>query len=63
MTANLDQLMAQQGSATVTLPLKLKYLATYLGTTPETLSRQLTKLTQAGQISRHRRQVRVLKSL
>lgn len=63
LTAYLDQLMAQQGSTTVTLPLKLKDLATYLGTTPETLSRQLTKLTQAGRISRHRRQVRVLKSL
>lgn len=60
LTAYLDQLMAEQGSTTVTLPLKLKDLATYLGTTPETLSRQLTKLTQAGRISRHRHQVRVL---
>ena len=60
LLAYLDQLVAEQGSATVTLPLKLKDLASYLGTTPETLSRQLAKLAQSGRIARHRRQIRVL---
>lgn len=59
----LNQLVAKQGSPLITLPLKLKDLSSYLGTTPETLSRKLARLQKNGQISRHLRQVRVLKPL
>lgn len=59
----LNQLVAKQGSPLITLPLKLKDLSSYLGTTPETLSRKLAQLQKNGQISRHLRQVRVLKPL
>jgi CRP-like cAMP-binding protein len=59
----LNHLVAEQGSTLVTLPLKLKDLSSYLGTTPETLSRKLTQLQKNGQIDRHLRQIRVLKSL
>lgn len=59
----LNQLVAKQGSPLITLPLKLKDLSSYLGTTPETLSRSLARLQKSGQIDRHLRQVRVLKPL
>ncbi|KRM27591.1 Crp/Fnr family transcriptional regulator [Limosilactobacillus panis] len=57
----LRWLAAKQGSSTVTLPLKLKDLSSYLGTTPETLSRKLTQLQKDGVISRHLRQIKILK--
>ena len=59
----LNHLVAKQGSTLVTLPLKLKDLSSYLGTTPETLSRKLAQLQKSGQIDRHLRQIRVLESL
>ena len=55
----LNQLVAKQGSSLVTLPLKMKDLSSYLGTTPETLSRKLTQLQKVGKIDRHLRQIRV----
>ena len=58
----LNHLVAKQGSTLVTLPLKLKDLSSYLGTTPETLSRKLAQLQKSGRIERHLRQIRVLKS-
>lgn len=61
LTSYLKQLKDQQDSATVHLPLKLKDLSSYLGTTPETLSRTLSKLEQRGLIRRHLRQVQLLK--
>lgn len=61
LVAYLNQLVAQQESRQVTLPLRLKDLASYLGTTPETLSRKLTQLQERGLIARHRRQIWVLR--
>ncbi|WP_235803035.1 Crp/Fnr family transcriptional regulator [Limosilactobacillus frumenti] len=63
LTTYLQQLVLEQGKSTITLPLKLKDLSSYLGTTPETLSRKLAKLEQTGQIKRHLRQVQVLKKM
>lgn len=59
----LNQLVVEQGSSLVTLPLKMKNLSSYLGTTPETLSRKLAQLQKNGQIDRHLRQIRVNKPL
>lgn len=44
----------------VKIPMKLKELATYIGTTPETLSRQLKQLEQRQLIKRQGRQVVIL---
>ncbi|MFR0771536.1 MAG: Crp/Fnr family transcriptional regulator [Limosilactobacillus pontis] len=63
LIAYFNQLVVQQGSTTVTLPLKLKDLASYLGTTPETLSRRLAKLQEKGWINRHQRRVQVLRQV
>lgn len=60
LTIYLNRLVVKQGQATVNLPLKLKDLSSYLGTTPETLSRKLAQLEKAGRIKRHLRQVTVL---
>lgn len=63
LAAYLNQQVARQGSTEITLPLKLKDLSSYLGTTPETLSRKLTQLQKSDQIDRHLRKIRVLKPL
>jgi CRP-like cAMP-binding protein len=63
LTTYLNRLVAQQGGDTVTLPMKLKDLSSYLGTTPETLSRKLAQLEKEGRIERHLRQIRVLGKL
>lgn len=63
LLAYLKQLMKEQKSHIVYLPLKLKDLATYLGTTPETLSRKLLQLEQAGKISRKLRKIHVIKEI
>ncbi|MFT9096871.1 Crp/Fnr family transcriptional regulator [Liquorilactobacillus sp.] len=42
---------------TFTIPMKMKELAAFLGTTPETLSRKFKILEQIGYIERQRRQV------
>lgn len=47
-------------SATITLPMKLKELADFLGTTPETISRKFRYLVQAGYIKKNRKQVKIL---
>lgn len=57
----LNQLVVEQGNSVVTLPLKLKDLSSYLGTTPETLSRKLTQLQNSGQINRYRHRIKVLR--
>ena len=62
VAAYLKQLVVDQGSMNVILPLRLKDLASYLGTSPETLSRQLTHLQKQGKIDRHLRQIKVLES-
>ncbi|WP_304248540.1 Crp/Fnr family transcriptional regulator [Limosilactobacillus gastricus] len=46
----LTDLVIQQGTSTIRLPFELKDLAAYLGTTPETISRQLRKLKTTGEI-------------
>ena len=56
----LEMLAEEQGDTTVTIPLKMKDLSSYLGTTPETLSRQFTRLEKQGKIKRHRRTVTLL---
>lgn len=48
--AYFADLALQQGSNTIHLPFELKDVASYLGTTPETISRQLTKLKARGEI-------------
>lgn len=47
-------------SSHLTLPMKMKDLASYLGTTPETLSRKLHNLENKGIISRKGRKLRIL---
>lgn len=46
----LLQLMEESGASTVQLPMSRKDLASFLGTTPETISRKLTKFEEAGWI-------------
>lgn len=53
----LLDLVAQTHSEQLTLPLKMKELAQYLGTTPETLSRRLKLFEQQGYLSRRGKQV------
>ncbi len=53
----LLDLMARTHSEQLTLPLKMKELAQYLGTTPETLSRRLKLFEQQGYLSRRGKQV------
>lgn len=60
LMAYLHHLVIYQGSQTVNLPMRLKDLASYLGTTPETLSRQLNQLQASGQITRSHRQITVV---
>lgn len=50
--AYLDDLRTESGCPTVTIPFAWKELANYLGTTPETMSRQLKAMVQAGEIKR-----------
>lgn len=50
----------QQDNAVIALPLKLKDLASYLGTTPESISRKLVHLEQTGIIERHHRKIKLL---
>lgn len=58
----LHQLSLQQGSKSIKLPLALKDVASYLGTTPETLSRKLNALERNGYIKYHLRRVQIIKS-
>ena len=58
----LLDLMKATGQTRVLIPMKLKELATFIGTTPETLSRKLKKLEAAGLIERQGRAIRILNS-
>ncbi len=49
------------GQKRFTLPMKMKDLAAYLGTTPETLSRKFRRLQATGRIVRHHRVVTIMK--
>ncbi|WP_283588113.1 Crp/Fnr family transcriptional regulator [Limosilactobacillus viscerum] len=55
----LLDLSRRQGSQVVALPAKLKDIASYLGTTPETLSRNLTKLQDEGIVSYHQQKITI----
>ncbi|EOD02933.1 hypothetical protein IV58_GL001090 [Lactobacillus delbrueckii subsp. jakobsenii ZN7a-9 = DSM 26046] len=48
----LSDLALAKGSDTITLPLALKDLAAYLGTTPETISRMFAKLIKKEQVKK-----------
>ena len=56
----LKQLMVDQQSSKVKLPLKLKDLSSYLGTTPETLSRTLAQLEADSKLTRHLRTIQII---
>ena len=48
----LSDLALAEGNDTITLPLTLKDLAAYLGTTPETISRMFAKLIKKEQVKK-----------
>lgn len=58
--AYLNRQATLRGRSRFTLPMKMKDLATYLGTTLETLSRKFKNLQAAGKIDRDRRVVSIL---
>jgi len=47
----LTDLMEQEGSCNFSLPMSRRYLASFLGTTPETVSRRLGEFEEAGWIA------------
>lgn len=61
IVAYLQDLSEKQGSNIVTLPLKKKDLASYLGITPETFSRKLKVLEKERQVKVQRRKIELLK--
>lgn len=60
LLAYLEDLAKKQGNNIVQLKLKKKDLASYLGITPETLSRQLKSLEKDGAIKASNHQIKVL---
>lgn len=56
----LSHLVICQGRQTVNLPMHLKDLSSYLGTTPETLSRQLNRLQANGRLIHNHRQITLI---
>ncbi len=50
------------GKNNFTLPLKMKDLALYLGTTPETLSRKFALLEKQGQLKRQLRRIELFEN-
>ena len=57
----LLELSEDSGSLTVTLPVSRKDLASYLGTSPETISRRLAEFEDSGWISqREQRRIQIL---
>lgn len=60
LLAYLQRQMQLQGSSKILLPVKIKDLASYLGTTPETISRKLVQLEKSGKIKRQLRKIELL---
>lgn len=56
----LQLLKNKQHNSDVVLPLKLKDLASYLGTTPETISRQFKSLEQKNYLIKHGKNIKLL---
>lgn len=57
----LSNLAEMQNSSAFTLPMSRKHLASYLGTTPETISRKLTDFEASGWIAQQgQRQIKIL---
>lgn len=61
ITTYLSQLQQTQGKASIELPFALKGVASYLGTTPETLTRKLKLLEKHGKIEYHLRKIKINK--
>lgn len=59
LLAFIKDLEQEQGSQTVTLKMKKKDIASYLGITPETLSRQLKLLVKEGKITVQGKQIKI----
>ncbi|MBB1078389.1 Crp/Fnr family transcriptional regulator [Limosilactobacillus sp. STM2_1] len=59
ITTYLSQLQQSQGKASIELPFALKDVASYLGTTPETLTRKLKLLEKQGKIEYHLRKIKI----
>ena len=57
LVAYLQELSSAQDSDIVTLPMSMKELAAFLGTTPETLSRRMKTLEEQGFLKRSGRQI------
>lgn len=62
IAAYLLDLVEKNGTDVVTLPMPMKDIAKYLGTTPETLSRKFRQLEEDGLIERSGRKVTVMDS-
>lgn len=60
VTNYLQLLKSRQHSSDIVLPLKLKDLASYLGTTPETISRQLKSLEQKNYLIKRSKRIKLL---
>lgn len=60
LTDYLLGLAKAEGKDQITLPMRMMDIAEYLGTTPETLSRKLKRLEDAGYIARTGRKVALL---
>lgn len=60
LAAYLLDLSLVANSETITLPMKMKELAAFLGTTPETLSRKFKLLEAQGLIVRDKKQITIL---
>lgn len=56
----LLDLMKAKGSPVVELPFKLKELATFIGTTPETISRKMKDFEKKGWIKRNKKEIEIL---
>ena len=55
----LEQLQESDDSFEITLPMSKKDIASYIGTSPETLSRKLTELEEEGYIKQARKKIQI----